>query len=45
VGSHRRSSAVDALIEGIELGAEHWSDCPKTFIWRKTAEEIMAKVA
>jgi len=38
-------SSVDALVEGIELWAEHWNDDPKPFIWRKTADEIIAKVA
>ena len=35
---------VNALIEAIELWAEHWNDDPKPFIWRKTAEEIITKV-
>jgi len=37
-------NSVDTLIEAIELWAEHWNDDPKPFIWRKTAEEIIAKV-
>ncbi|MEX2251091.1 MAG: IS630 family transposase [Acidimicrobiia bacterium] len=37
-------NSVDALIEGIELWAEHWNDDPKPFVWKKTAEEIIAKV-
>lgn len=37
-------NSVDALIEGIELWAEHWNDDPKPFIWHKTAAEIVAKV-
>ncbi len=37
-------NSVDALIEGIELWAEHWNDDPKPFIWHKTAAEIIAQV-
>lgn len=37
-------SRVDALIEAIELWAEHWNDDPRPFMWRKTAEEIIEKV-
>jgi hypothetical protein len=37
-------NSVDALIEAIELWAEHWNDDPKPFVWRKTADEIIAKV-
>jgi len=37
-------NSVDALIEGIELWAEHWNDDPHPFVWKKTAEEIIAKV-
>ncbi len=35
---------VAPLEEAIELWAEHWNDDPKPFVWRKTAEEIVAKV-
>ena len=37
-------SSVDALVEAIELWAEHWNDDPKPFVWRKTAEEITERV-
>ena len=37
-------SSVDALVEAIELWAEHWNDDPKAFVWHKSAEEIVAKV-
>jgi hypothetical protein len=35
---------VPALVEAIQLWAEHWNEEPKPFIWHKTAEEIIAKV-
>jgi len=37
-------NSVDALIDAIELWAEHWNDNPRPFIWHKTAEEIITKV-
>lgn len=37
-------TSVDALVEAIELWAEHWNDDPNPFVWTKTAEEIIAKV-
>lgn len=37
-------TSVDNLIEAIELWAEHWNDNPKPLVWKKTAEEIIAKV-
>jgi transposase len=37
-------NSVPALIEAIELWAEHWNDDPKPFIWKKTADQIIAKV-
>jgi transposase len=37
-------SSVKALIEAIELWADHWNDDPKPFIWHKTADEIIEKV-
>jgi len=37
-------SSVDALVEAIELWAEHWNDDPKPFIWHKAADEIITKV-
>ena len=36
--------SVDALVEAIETWAEHWDDDPKPFVWRKKADEIVAKV-
>ena len=37
-------NSVDALVEAIELWAEHWNDDPKPFVWKKTADEIIKKV-
>jgi len=37
-------TSVDVLVEAIELWAEHWNDDPQPFVWRKTADEIIAKV-
>jgi len=37
-------NSVPVLIEAIELWAEHWNDDPQPFIWKKTADEIIAKV-
>ena len=37
-------TSVDDLIEAIELWAEHWNDDPKPFVWKKKADEIVAKV-
>ena len=37
-------NSVDNLIDAIELWAEHWNDDPKPFVWKKPAEEIIAKV-
>lgn len=37
-------NSLDDLITAIELWAEHWNDDPTPFVWRKTAEEIVAKV-
>ena len=37
-------NSVAQLTEAIELWAEHWNDDPKPFVWRKPAEEIIAKV-
>jgi transposase len=36
--------SVDKLIDAIETWVEHWNDDPKPFIWKKPAEEILAKV-
>jgi transposase len=37
-------TSVPALIEAIQLWAEHWNDDPKPFIWHKAADEIIDKV-
>ena len=37
-------TSVGALVEAIELWAEHWNDDPKPFVWHKPAEEIITKV-
>ena len=39
-----RSPRSTTSIEAIELWAEHWNDDPKPFVWKKPAEEIIAKV-
>jgi transposase len=36
--------SVDELQKAIELWAAHWNEDPKPFIWKKPAEEIIAKV-
>jgi hypothetical protein len=33
-----------ALIDAIELWAEHWNDDPKPFIWHAEADKIIEKV-
>ena len=37
-------SSVGQLEEAIGLWAEHWHDDPTPFIWKKSADEIIAKV-
>jgi transposase len=37
-------TSVNDLVEAIETWAEHWNDNPTPFIWKKTADEIIAKV-
>ena len=37
-------TSVEDLIEAIETWAEHWNDDPKPFVWKKAADEIIAKV-
>jgi transposase len=37
-------NSVSQLTDAIETWVEHWNDDPKPFIWRKPAEEILAKV-
>jgi transposase len=36
--------SVDQLVDAIELWVDHWNNDPKPFIWKKPAEEILAKV-
>lgn len=35
-------NSLDALIEAIELWAEHWNDNPTPFIWKRHANDIIA---
>ena len=37
-------NSVAALIDAIDLWATHWNDDPKPFVWKKSADEIIAKV-
>jgi len=37
-------NSVGHLEEEIGMWAEHWNDDPKPFVWKKPAEEIIAKV-
>jgi transposase len=37
-------NSIDALIEAIDIWAEHWNDDPTPFLWHKTAHEIITKV-
>jgi transposase len=37
-------TSVDDLVVAIETWAEHWNDDPKPFVWKKPADEIIAKV-
>ncbi len=37
-------TSVANLTEAIEQWTEHWNDDPKPFVWKKPAEEIIAKV-
>ncbi len=39
-----RFTSVADLTDAITTWAEHWNDDPKPFIWKATAEEIIAKV-
>ncbi len=39
-----RFTSVAELTEAITTWAAHWNDDPKPFIWKATAEEIIAKV-
>ena len=38
------SRSVDHLEEEIGTWAEHWNDDPKPFVWKKPADDIIAKV-
>ena len=38
-------TSVTALTEAITMWAEHWNTDPKPFIWKATAEDIIAKVS
>ena len=42
----RRSTlnSVSQLVDAIEVRVDHWNDDPKPFIWKKPADEILAKV-
>ena len=40
-----RFTSVDQLKEALGAWTEHWNDSPKPFVWTKTAEEIITKVA
>ena len=37
-------TSIGALVDAIELWAEHWNDDPKPFVWHKPAAEIIDKV-
>ena len=37
-------TSVADLTAAINTWAEHWNDNPKPFIWKATAEDIIAKV-
>lgn len=39
-----RFNSVAALEDAIDVWVDHWNDDPEPFIWKKPAEEIMAKV-
>ena len=41
---HGTFTSVAQLREAIEIWAEHWNDDPKPFIWKQTADDIIAKV-
>ena len=41
---HGTFCSVDQLEEAIGIWAEGWNENPTAFIWKKTAEEIIAKV-
>ena len=37
-------TSLDDLTEAITTWAEHWNENPKPFVWKATAEDIIAKV-
>lgn len=37
-------NSVDQLIDAIDLWVAHWNDDPQPLIWKKPADEILAKV-
>ena len=37
-------NSIAQLEDAIDLRAAHWNNDPKPFIWKKTADEILAKV-
>jgi len=37
-------NSVDQLVDAIDMWVDHWNADPKPFIWKKPAEEILAKV-
>ena len=39
-----RFTSVTELTEAITTWSAHWNEDPKPFIWKATAEEIIAKV-
>ena len=49
-GTHRQTTAprpftsVADLTTAITIWAEHWNTDPKPFIWKATAEDIIAKI-
>jgi transposase len=38
-------SSVKSLVAAIELWVDHWNDDPKPFMWHRSANEIIEKVA
>lgn len=41
---HGAFTSVDALVDAIDQWAEAWNENPHPFVWRKTADDIIAKV-
>lgn len=42
---HSAHDSVDALAADIRAWVNHWNDDPKPFVWTKTADEILDKLA